>query len=616
VNLKSGNILFACFLILTGSLRGASTERTLAERVVAHYANRSLPSWEAEGKIEAPRVVLAKLYEGRQVEAVNDYLRAQRPWAGAGSDWKFGFVGFKGDYDFTLATLVPVLFLFGDDPDILFPETREHLLHVLLVERDVETGWDLTGGEPRLTAPGSFGLVPETENHILMTEGSRYLKNQWLREKEGRTVNTFNNLENGLEDWLLGYLNTILEFDWNEFNSIPYEGYAIQGMLNLAAFASSEAVRSRAREILDDLAWRYAVGSLGFRRYPPFNRQGNRAADRTFGDDRLTALMRMWAGDPLGQVPGAAPASAHHMLPAAVVDYRPPAGALGALVAERWPFFIRFGRGSTGSPEVYSGGRGYLLSAGGSSRSLENTARQTVLFLDDGAASLNDSFYLEGREGRGSWNHTGVHENFACTSGAVRIPSRYKAEASSANWQVFRPYPAEGLRIAVHNGDGIGLLVLFPGFEGSCRELVAALKENNPAPESLRDRFQFPGGSKLTYRVNAGRNTWVIESVDGAPVERSFNNWPRPRPALKDAGKAFSVDGILQGEDTDVEASVADGRSSPNLSFLEVPPECSAVAIESWGLEADGSEFSLSHRLTGEDPELFRGTVEITEFRY
>lgn len=127
-------------------------------------------------------------------------------------------MGFKGDYDFTLATLVPVLFIFGDEYDVLFPETREHLLHTLLVERDEESGWDLTGGDPRLTAPGSFGLVPETENHILMTEGSRYLKNQWMREKEGRTENAFDNLENGLEHWLLGYLDEIREFGWDGYN--------------------------------------------------------------------------------------------------------------------------------------------------------------------------------------------------------------------------------------------------------------------------------------------------------------------------------------------------------------------------------------------------------------
>jgi hypothetical protein len=34
--------------------------------------------------------------------------------------------------------------------------------------------------EPLVMVPRTLGLARDTENHLLMTEGSRYLKNRWL----------------------------------------------------------------------------------------------------------------------------------------------------------------------------------------------------------------------------------------------------------------------------------------------------------------------------------------------------------------------------------------------------------------------------------------------------
>ena len=131
--------------------------------MLEHWADKPLGDWQTQGKIKAPRALMARFLLNRDLDAANAYLIQQQPWGTVGSTW----VGHPdGDYDFTSAGLTPILFLFGDDPTILYPETREHLLHTLL---------PLSGGDPLVTVPGSFGAVTDTENHLLMTEGSRYL---------------------------------------------------------------------------------------------------------------------------------------------------------------------------------------------------------------------------------------------------------------------------------------------------------------------------------------------------------------------------------------------------------------------------------------------------------
>ena len=63
--------------------------------------------------------------------------------------------------------------------------------------------------------------------------------------------------------------------------------------VNLEAFGSQE-IRSAVRELLDQLNWRYAIGSLGFRRFPPFRRQYVHATDTDLDGDRHVALIKTW----------------------------------------------------------------------------------------------------------------------------------------------------------------------------------------------------------------------------------------------------------------------------------------------------------------------------------
>lgn len=484
------------------------------------WAAQDLPDWQKSAKVTAPRVCLAKLALDRDVREVNAYLQAQVPNNESGSTWQLGPLGRVGDYDFTEATLTTLLYLFGEDPERLYPETVEHVVNVLLIEE---------GGKPRVKVPGSFGLVPDTENHHLMTEGSRYLKNQWLFT-HGTPEPRYNNQTNGLERWLADYLQEMIDEGVYEFNSRPYLGFTVQALLNLEAFPQSGEITTRARYLLDIINYQYALGSLDLRRFPPFRRQMRHAGDTALNSDEHTEVMRVWTSPPAGaefdftSLAG----NGSQAIIAELCPYRPPDDVLSWILEKRSDYFVLFGRGPRATPELYSGGPGYLLSAGGVHRGKRSliVARPISLMLSDGATDLSGCFHIRGAGAWQDWNNTGVHRHFACGNGPVHIPEDYVPEARAGRWAVFKPEAVPNLSIAVYSDDAFGLLALFPGETLFPQSLLEELQAVNSDPEALHREFRWPDGRFVGYDTNAPKGVWVIENVDGAPVDRACDAWP------------------------------------------------------------------------------------------
>jgi len=297
------------------------------------------------------------------------------------------------------------------------------LLNVLLT---------LEGGDPKIFVPRTFGLVRDTENHLLMTEGSRYLKNRWLM-LHGSTDTKHNNAINGLEIWTLNMLEELRLAGLYEFNSIPYEGYSLTALLNLEAFGS-EKVKRATCDLLDQLNWNYALGSLSFRRFPPFRRQYSHANDTSLNGDRHTPLIKLWMSL-LPDHPGNLSVhSSHHIaLWACWSPYRLPDETARWILEKPTNYFVKIGHGPYGSPEIYSGGPGYLLSAGGVNRGKRSlvVARPITLILDDNATDLSEVLHLAGPgENFRLWNNSGVWRDFAVAAGPVFIPEKWKPDAN------------------------------------------------------------------------------------------------------------------------------------------------------------------------------------------
>lgn len=486
----------------------------VTEAIVSRAARAATPDWHAYGKVSAPRQIMAKLAEGQDVEAINLYLQNARPWSEPGSTW---MLHPRGDYDFTEVSLTAILYLFGDRPDRLYPETVRHILDVLLLEE---------GGVPTLKVPYTMGLIFDTENHVLMTESSRYLKNQWLR-KHGNGRRKYDNAGTGLQRWMLEHLNDIRENGFHEFNSVPYQRYAMQALLNLEAFAEPPEVAAMARSILDDQMWRFAYaalpatpGGLDLRLNVPFRRQLRHALDTDLELHYLNEAVPQWAADRPDAIPGGD-------VVAAMLPYRPPQAAVAFARQKPGGYFVRIGHGELGSPEILSGGPGYVLSAGGVYRGAhkEVVPRATALLLEDGAQRIDQCFNIPGVDGFQDWNNTGVHRRFACGNAPVRTPEKYAPAAEDGGWRIFALPAPEPLFAAVYNGADFGLLALFTG-TATPAGLLAGVMQANPDTARLRTAFQWPGGGALEYNVDAERGSWVITSVDGKPAERDYDRWP------------------------------------------------------------------------------------------
>ncbi len=87
--------------------------------------------------------------------------------------------------------------------------------------------------------------IPETENHLLMIESSRYLVNQLLHDRSPHDPR-FNNAANGLSGWLLGYRQIIARHDFLEFNSRSYARLSLHALYNLHEFARAGDQSGRA----------------------------------------------------------------------------------------------------------------------------------------------------------------------------------------------------------------------------------------------------------------------------------------------------------------------------------------------------------------------------------
>lgn len=488
------------------------SKSNFADSVCLKWAERSISEKELDGKGNVPRILLAKLWMKKDLTEANRILMKLTAWGVSGSSWALNK---KGDYDFSITIYTTILYLFGDQPEVLYPASKEHLLKILLTEE---------GNQFRTTAPRTLGLVRETENHVLMTEGSRYLKNQWLR-KHGEVDPKYDNLQNGMEEKLMVFMEEMRTNGLYEFNSLPYIGYTITALLNLEAFAS-EKLALQARNVLDYMNWTYALGSYRLKHYPPMRRRYEKAGITEITTNYQSIFLKSWLSfSPVADYNKNISGGEVHALMGAILPYRPADKVVELIFDKGNGYFVQLGHGSNSSPEIYSAGKSYLISAGGVNRGKRSiiVARPICLFLNDQADNLSETFHLAGP---GSdfmeWNNTGVWKNFACAAGSVVVPPGYLPIAENNSWKL---YPTnDSLLVAVHNAPDLGIMVIFKN--KNPQELAEKLISSNPDRELLKRQFQFPAGSKICYDLNSPKEKWVITTVDGKPVDRAYDHWP------------------------------------------------------------------------------------------
>jgi hypothetical protein len=241
----------------------------------------------------------------------------------------------------------------------------------------------------------TFADIPETENHRLMIESSRYLNNQIILKEIDPSNSNKDQIASeqaSVREWLLKRLRRIAVEDFLEYNARPYQHYSLAAIRNIADFAEDGELHVAAYNVLDlDMA-KFAIGSNQGRRLVPFRRHmediqqfiepggkdGNFVAHNGIQDqeresDHSVAAMMLYAGQVQqptgGQITSAA---VNEMLLPAVSQYRPPQSVLdvatGSLpaappggMAER-PLFQAVRHSGV---EIYSKTSGFLITAGG-----------------------------------------------------------------------------------------------------------------------------------------------------------------------------------------------------------------------------------------------------------
>lgn len=481
--------------------------------ILSLWSKRELGDWQGKGKVHEPRILLARLQSSHDLAETNAYIRSLSPWGESGSTW---LMNRDGDYDFSLTILTSILWLHGDDPSRLEAATLDHLLGVLLTE---------DGGTVQRKVPGTLGMVDETENHLLMTEGSRYLKNRWLRN-HGHSAPLYDNESNGMEEAILAMLGELRTAGLFEFNSQPYIGYTLSALLNLEAFAS-DPVRNSARALLDQLNWKYALGSYKLRHYPPFRRRYEYADHTSLNIGYQTAYMKAWLSfSPAGIPPSEmSKGEATHSLLGACLPYRPADGVVHTVFEKDEAYFARLGHGRNASPEIYSAGPGFLLSAGGVHRGSASqiVARPITLLLDDDSMDLADVIHLAGPgEDFKDWNNTGVYKNFACAAGPVHVPDHIKELGRLGGWSVHQGGP--NILILAYSTHDLGILAVVE--RTAPKGLLDGVANANPDHATLRHTFRHPDGRTLAYDVLSPPDTWVMVADDQSPMHRHFDTWP------------------------------------------------------------------------------------------
>ena len=293
--------------------------------------------------------------------------------------------------------------------------------------------------KPPLLAPLTFLDIdtPETENHLLMIESSRYLFNQLRADKNPGDV-TFDNTENKLRKWILNYMQRVTKHDFLEFNSRPYQRMSLHALLNLYEFALDDDIMTAAQILLDYTMLKFALSSNRCRRVAPFRRHQHAITHQANSTnylyaaegDQVNGFFLAYVGwQDAGLKPGPLPPPHDFaMLLAATSTYRPPPAAYELALVHNSPPALQI---------FYQGARPKLPASGDDTpeAGLEIYYRSPSFLLSAGGSFLNSGYGKDdnGLGGKLAWEET------SRAQATTLIPT--KIDTGFHDLIRFEPYP-------------------------------------------------------------------------------------------------------------------------------------------------------------------------------
>jgi len=288
----------------------------------------------------------------------------------------------QGDFDMSLLGCTSLIGLFADDRDLLTDATLVHL-----VGKVIRT-W---GQKPKAHFDVGFVAFPETENHLFMSESTRFLANQviWenrrglpeltsLRDSLTREGEVLDNGQGTLKRMLLKLMHRTMRKGFFEFNAQVYQRFTIHALDNLYSFSADAAVSEGAACLLDYLSALFAFQSYDGLRYGPFRRSSETYQDSSIiGRDAACSFFALqsgafaWRADARRGLWHANTSHASMALFSAVLKYRVPEPILAYMQERPGEYRAEIRSAYAGSgprkrpTEIYHGSSRFLLTAGG-----------------------------------------------------------------------------------------------------------------------------------------------------------------------------------------------------------------------------------------------------------
>jgi hypothetical protein len=574
------------------------------ERLLEQAANTRLPNATDDDDNEAThpqmdsrgdvgRLTLratARILLGQPVDDVEEILRdpSTLPFAPTGSSFSSEAENplcyRRGDYDFALVDLVRLAYVARDNPGSLSDEAFRRLVREVL---------NLRGNSRRakfsMRCLGVRVHLTDTENHILMSEISQYLTNQLLAElPEHAGDPLYDNVANGNRDWMLRHLQQFFFSYFEEYNSRPYQGYAIRPIVLLHAYAEEEEVRLAAGMVLDLVSAWTAVQSNGLRRFAPFRRQpkyimpdgreefrGHFSWDGDHDADRLAFLAGNFGHLIERNFVLANGSSAFY---AAVGHYRLDEVLLDLAIRKDLNPYYFVARHA--NAEMYSSSASFLLSAGGHfdrgippafeglglfwplstivnsivaavTDKQHGWGRETVVVPTNATtADVRQLIRFEGHENLFRRNNLCVAPGFACGL-TVRLPDHVLANGGcverQGDWLFFdftrpgcpqydgylalyqRSCDTSACRKASAN-DTYGFLEVADAAAVDWEDFRASALSNGLSfSSSALHEYVTVAGTSVEFTINAPLGRRAITAIDGEPFSSSLDQWPLVR---------------------------------------------------------------------------------------
>lgn len=550
------------------NIRGLPIARTADESVATREDRRNVlldyfvaqplgepPQWAKVSFHAFSNTTLARLFRKTDLAAVSaNILKPEfQPWQ-TGTD--FALIGSlcrrRGDYDFTLNTLVRMAYLdYQARLTLLTPAARDKMYHVLLSEKGNEH-------HDKISVGGCI-TVTDTENHIMQIEASRYLTNQLLfaeAKRLGQPADAYDNSKNGFNEWMLNHLNNFLKNDFTEFNSRPYEGYAWMSINNLFDYAENPQVKLMAQMTLDYLSAKFAIGSNGMRRMQPYRRlkellntnrlvQGDLATQRNFYLGGNYSYLGFESSN--GQ-PGLYPEEEIQSMMPAMGQYHIPDLILDTQIDKQTEYFQKIRHSDV---EIYYSSPSFLLTSGGRYRNLPDFgtggndawAVATTIIPTHGEAEMKNLFYILGDKDVNRRNNTCFAKNFACGFN-VHIPENLDASCVVTNgkWMFYDMQKCKnyGFYVAINkvkpsadwddvNDNYVTMEVVEA--DGQFEKFMNTRMQQNPQINIKEDGgsiYKTYKGHTLEFVIyNANLGAYPVTAIDGVKQTADFTLWPR-----------------------------------------------------------------------------------------